>query len=84
VDEEKLKQKLSYWLSTYWRQFDRFYVKPKLIHNWPQVADDHEEIANGISKVMEEFHRKRQNKGKPEIVELKDIKSNHEDEQSHH
>jgi hypothetical protein len=73
-----MKKRLSYWLSTYWRQFDRFYVKPKLIHNWPQVAEDHDEIANGIINVINEFKRKRKNKEINEGIELKDIKTNQE------
>ena len=79
-----MKQKLSYWLSTYWRQFDRVYVKPKLIHNWPQVADDHEEIANGIMNVINEFKKKRQNRpdNASEGTELKEIKLIQED--NHH
>lgn len=82
MDEEKLKQKLSYWLSTYWRQFDRIYVKPKLIHNWPQVADDHNEIANGIINVITEFKRKKKN-NKDDGIELKEFKINDDKKSSH-
>lgn len=73
-----MKKRLSYWLSTYWRQFDRFYIKPKLIHNWPQVAEDHDEIANGIINVINEFKKKRKNREENEGIELKELKSNNE------
>ena len=68
-------------MSTYWRQFDRVYVKPKLIHNWPQVADDHEEISNGILNVINEFKKKRQTRKDKETegIELKEIILNRED-----
>lgn len=79
-----MKQKLSYWLSTYWRQFDRIYVKPKLIHNWPQVADDHDEISNGIMNVINEFKRKKKDRQNNQGIELKEIKLNQENLNNSH
>ena len=60
---EVLKKRLSYWLGTYWLQFDDAYLKPKLICNWPEVKKEHDEIAEVIQEVikkyLEEKHKKR-------------------------
>ena len=49
---EVLKKRLSYWLGTYWLQFDDAYLKPKLICNWPEVKKEHDEIAEVITDVI--------------------------------
>ena len=60
---EVLKKRLSYWLGTYWLQFDDAYLKPKLICNWPEVKKEHDEIAeviqDVIKKYLEDKHKKR-------------------------
>ena len=52
---EKLKKRLSYWLGTYWLQFDDAYLKPKLICNWPEVKKEHDEIAEVITDVIKNY-----------------------------
>ena len=52
---EKLKKRLSYWLGTYWLQFDDAYLKPKLICNWPEVKKEHDEIAEVITDVNKNY-----------------------------
>ena len=54
-DLEVLKKRLSYWLGTYWLQFDDAYVKPKLICNWPEVKKEHDEIAEVITDVIKNY-----------------------------
>ena len=54
-DENKLKQRLSYWLGTYWIDFDNVYMKPKLIHNWPAVKSEHDDISKIIKDVIKNF-----------------------------
>ena len=80
---EKLKKRLSYWLGTYWLQFDDAYLKPKLICNWPEVKKEHDEIAkvitNVIKKYLDEKKQKKENYGDNEGEES-EIKENiHED-----
>ena len=62
-DFEILKKRLSYWIGTYWLQFDDAYLKPKLICNWPEVKKEHDEIAEVIkgviTKYLEEKKRKK-------------------------
>ena len=52
---EVLKKRLSYWLGTYWLQFDDAYLKPKLICNWPEVKKEHDEIAGVITDVIKNY-----------------------------
>jgi len=52
---EVLKKRLSYWLGTYWLQFDDAYLKPKLICNWPEVKKEHDEIAEVITDVIKNY-----------------------------
>ena len=54
-DLEVLKKRLSYWLGTYWLQFDDAYVKPKLICNWPEVKKEHDEISQVIKEVIRKY-----------------------------
>ena len=54
-DIEVLKKRLSYWLGTYWLQFDDAYIKPKLICNWPEVKKEHDEIAEVITGVIKKY-----------------------------
>lgn len=56
-DENKLKQRLSYWLGTYWVDFDNVYMKPKLIHNWPDVKKEHDQVSKIIKNVIKEFKK---------------------------
>jgi hypothetical protein len=56
-----LKNRLSYWLGTYWVEFDFVYMKPRLVHNWPQVKDDNDNIARRIKEAMH-IYREEQNK----------------------
>lgn len=52
---------MSYWLGTYWIDFDEVYMKPKLIHNWPKVKDQHDEISSIIKNVIHEHSHKKHN-----------------------
>ena len=54
-DEQKLKQRLSYWLGTYWVDFDNVYMKPKLIYGWPTVKDQHDEISKIVKNVIKDY-----------------------------
>ena len=54
-DIEVLKKRLSYWLGTYWLQFDDAYIKPKLICNWPEEKKEHDEIAEVITGVIKKY-----------------------------
>ena len=57
-----MKQRLSFWLSTYWEGFDNSYLKKKLIHNWPHVKDQNDELSEKIlelsNKYSEEIKKK--------------------------
>ena len=61
-DIQKLKQRLSYWLGTYWLQFDDAYLKPKLICNWPEVKMEHDEIAQVIQEVCQKYSSEKKKK----------------------
>lgn len=60
---EVLKNRLSYWLGTYWLEFDYMYMKPRLVHNWPSVKVDNDNIAKKIKDSISEFGHKRNNLG---------------------
>ena len=59
---EVLKKRLSYWLGTYWLQFDDAYLKPKLICNWPEVKKEHDEIAEVITDVIKNYLEEKKKK----------------------
>lgn len=50
-----MKNRLSYWLGTYWVEFDFVYMKPRLVHNWPHVKDDNDNIAKRIKEAMKQY-----------------------------
>jgi hypothetical protein len=54
-----LKDRLSYWLGTYWVEFDFVFMKPRLVHNWPQVKDDNDKIAQKIKDAIDDFNKKK-------------------------
>jgi len=71
-DENKLKQRLSYWLGSYWKEFDNAYMKPRLIHGWPNVKDEHDEISKIVKNVIKDYTIERKNKdGKDRIEDIK-------------
>ena len=59
---EVLKKRLSYWLGTYWLQFDDAYLKPKLICNWPEVKKEHDEISEVITDVIKKYLEEKKKK----------------------
>lgn len=59
---QKLKKRLSYWIGTYWIEFDDEYVKPKLINNWPDVKKEHDEIASVIQGVIKDYLEEKKKK----------------------
>jgi len=59
---DKLRKRLSYWLGTYWIEFDFMYIKPKLVNNWPQVRDDTEIVPQRIRDAMNEYSNKNKMK----------------------
>ena len=63
---EVLKKRLSYWLGTYWLQFDDAYLKPKLICNWPEVKKEHDEIAEVITDVIKKYLEEKYNQKEEE------------------
>jgi sodium/hydrogen exchanger-like protein 6/7/sodium/hydrogen exchanger 8 len=74
---EVLKKRLSYWLGTYWLQFDDAYLKPKLICNWPEVKKEHDEIAEVITYVIKNYmdgKTSKENEEKDENKEGNEIK----------
>jgi len=62
-DLKVLQKRLSYWLGTYWLQFDDIYLKPKLICNWPEVKKEHDEIADVITDVIKNYLEEKKKKG---------------------
>lgn len=78
---QKLKKRLSYWVGTYWLEFDDAYVKPKLICNWPEVKKEHDEIAKVIKNVIKDYLKeKKMNQNEknielPNSNDLSDLKS---------
>ena len=61
-DLKVLQKRLSYWLGTYWLQFDDIYLKPKLICNWPEVKKEHDEIADVITDVIKNYLEEKKKK----------------------
>jgi hypothetical protein len=76
-DENKLKQRLSFWLSTYWLEFDNVYMKPKLIHNWPSVIYEHEDVSKIIKNVIKEY----KNKDRQEDLKIENLKKQLNDDE---
>ena len=64
-----LKTRLSYWLGTYWVEFDFVYMKPKLVHNWPQVKDDNDIIALRIKEAIDKYNMSKEKENAEKIVE---------------
>ena len=62
INIEVLKKRLSYWLGTYWLQFDDAYLKPKLICNWPEVKKEHDEISEVITDVIKKYLEEKKKK----------------------
>lgn len=63
-DLKVLQKRLSYWLGTYWLQFDDIYLKPKLICNWPEVKKEHDEIADVITDVIKNYLEEKRKRKK--------------------
>ena len=78
---QKLKKRLSYWVGTYWLEFDDEYVKPKLICNWPEVKKEHDEIAQVIKDVIKDYleAKKRKKSG----LGNSDMFGSHEGKEEH-
>jgi hypothetical protein len=71
TDINKLKERLSYWLGTYWVDFDHVYMKPRLVHNWPDVKDQNDELSTRILKLADQYKEelKQREKNKNEDKE---------------
>lgn len=78
-DESKLKLRLSYWLGTYWIDFDNVYMKPKLIYNWPNVKDEHDQISKIIKTVTHDY-----SVSKPHIDKKDGLTTTLHDDFNHH
>ena len=52
MSNDKKNKRISSKLYKYWKNFDENFLKPKLIHNWPYVKDEHEEISRKIQDVI--------------------------------
>lgn len=61
-DENKLKQRLSFWVGTYWIEFDNIYMKPKLIYGWPHVKNEHDEISTIVKNVIKDYAQEKRHK----------------------
>jgi cytochrome P450 len=66
-DEFKLKQRLSYWLGNYWVEFDNVYMKPRLIHNWPAVKNEHDQVSKIIKDVIKDFKDEKNENSKDNL-----------------
>ena len=75
---EVLKKRLSYWLGTYWLQFDDAYLKPKLICNWPEVKKEHDEIAEVIQEVIKKYLEEKNKKRKETSDNINETEENNE------
>lgn len=56
-----LKKRISYWIGHYWVEFDNVYLKYKLIHNWPEVKNESDAIANRIRDVIHKYMIEKNN-----------------------
>ena len=77
---EVLKKRLSYWLGTYWLQFDDAYLKPKLICNWPEVKKEHDEIAEVITDVIKKYLEEKYNQKEEENNNIENEKGSEKNE----
>ena len=59
TDEAKLRQRLSYWLKNNWVYIDEYIIKPKIIHDYPNVLEEHEEMSRKILEVTGELGNKK-------------------------
>jgi hypothetical protein len=71
-DINKLKQRLSYWLGTYWKEFDNFFLKPLVIYRWPLIKEEHDEIADIIKTEIESYNSTKKLK-KEQETDIKEI-----------
>ena len=69
---------MSYWLGTYWLQFDDAYLKPKLICNWPEVKKEHDEIAEVIQEVIKKYLEEKHKKRKETSDNINETEENNE------
>ena len=56
---DELKTQVSYWLSHYWVEFDDVCIKPKLVHNWPEVKEDNDNITKLIKLALHKYKVKK-------------------------
>jgi hypothetical protein len=63
-DIKKLKERLSYWMGTYWVEFDNLYMKSELVHGWPHVKEEHDDISKIIKKEIDEYKVLKKSKKK--------------------
>lgn len=77
---KKLKQRLSYWIGTYWLSFDDEYVKPKLISGWPEVKKEHDEIAMVIQNVIKNYLKEKKQSKNNLTNNISEDKNQHQNE----
>jgi hypothetical protein len=51
-------------MGTYWVEFDNLYMKPKLIHGWPYVKEQHDEISKIIRREIDDYKEVKKSKKK--------------------
>jgi hypothetical protein len=51
-------------MGTYWIEFDNLYMKQNLIHGWPYVKEQHDEMSKIIKKEINEYKIIKKNKKK--------------------
>ena len=56
-------------MGTYWVEFDNLYMKPKLVHNWPHVKEQHDQISIIIKKEIDEYKQHKKIKDNQESKE---------------
>ena len=76
TDINKLKERLSYWLGTYWVEFDHVYMKPSLVHNWPHVKEENDELSSKILELANEYSNELKEKKKHRNEEEENDRNN--------
>ena len=61
--EENNADRLSYKIAEYWRKINEYYIKPKLICDFPDSIEEDEELSNGIKHFMESKMVKKKSDG---------------------
>lgn len=78
-DPNELRKRLSHWIATNFDNFDRNYLKPNLLHNYPACITEHEVVSKKILEATQCFSKDKKNTEMNNIIsdnEKNELKKN--------